>query len=1046
MALTQLTKVDGGGISTTSDYRVGIITAIKFVGPFDGTGGNFTGVVTASSANFSGDVSIGGTLTYEDVTNIDSVGIITAKKDIHVGAGVSAVGVGTFGSLDISGDVDVDGHTNLDNVSIAGIVTASGDIFLPDNQKLKFGNTAASPYTEIVFSPSDGYTDIVAIGGTIRFAAEHLSLTRKTAAGTQQFIFCDGDNGGAGVGNVNLYQNGDRKFRTIANGAQVESATGDTYLNVKAEEDSATADAIFLSRVTNSGASSYLMFGDADDSDVGRIRYNHSNDSMNFRTNGVDGRLIIDSSGNLSVNYDLDVDGHTNLDNVSIAGVTTFSNHAYFSNNVRGIFGAGSRLQIVSNGTNSYFDYAGSLNVRGSSGSAAALSFLSNSNVLVSNNLEISKDLDVDGHTNLDNVSIAGVTTITGSGTALQVGGGTNPHSTKPTVNISPSSGDAMLTLRGESPTLYFDKTGSGHGKILTDAVNLSIYNGAIDNQGTEVVRIAGNGNVSVYKDLDVDGHTNLDNVSIAGVTTFSEDTKFIGALSGRDLQWDKSDNSLEFLDMTTARFGTDNNLTIYHNSSNNNSYISENGVGSLLIQASDLYLTNTANEYYVICATDGRVQLNFNNNEKLRTTNTGIDVTGEVAATQDYPNQRPALDFNFAQEKVLDPRLMFARDGEGSYYDEFGLVRLAGRNEPRFDHDPVTRESKGLLMEETRTNHFPYGTTPGDLWSSAKSGTFEEYTTETTAPDGTFTATKWTFTNNDPYLYHTHTLAANYSYTVSMWVKAGTNMAGDYLQIRIGGAPYSPNGDDITIPADGTWKRISYTKAIGSSNETNVNVGFEPQVNPSGNPASGDVIYIWGAQLEVGHFMTSFIPTNGASRTRNQDTMIMTGDDVSNIYNNTEGTMFYEASVTDITNDNQPIVAFRDQSNASGNEIAMGYRIGGGSSGNIRTWMRSYVTGSQVNSFLSNHGPTGLVGGKPYKHIFGFKKDDAADSYNTGVNSSQATDSNGNLPVADSIDELRFGAYYSSITTYALESGHIKRFSYWPVRLTNAQLNTYIA
>ena len=41
MALTQLTKVDGGGISTTSDYRVGVITATKFIGPFDGSGGNF---------------------------------------------------------------------------------------------------------------------------------------------------------------------------------------------------------------------------------------------------------------------------------------------------------------------------------------------------------------------------------------------------------------------------------------------------------------------------------------------------------------------------------------------------------------------------------------------------------------------------------------------------------------------------------------------------------------------------------------------------------------------------------------------------------------------------------------------------------------------------------------------------------------------------------------------------------------------------------------------------------------------------------------------
>ena len=93
MALTQLTKIDGGGISTTSDYRVGVITATKFVGPIEGA-------ITSTDATFTGNVSIGGTLTYEDVTNIDSVGIITAQKDIHVGAGVSAVGVGKFGSLD----------------------------------------------------------------------------------------------------------------------------------------------------------------------------------------------------------------------------------------------------------------------------------------------------------------------------------------------------------------------------------------------------------------------------------------------------------------------------------------------------------------------------------------------------------------------------------------------------------------------------------------------------------------------------------------------------------------------------------------------------------------------------------------------------------------------------------------------------------------------------------------------------------------------------------------------------------------------------------
>ena len=66
----------------------GIITASKFVG-------ELVGVVTATDvsvsgiATFSGDVGIAGTLTYEDVTNIDSVGIITARSGIIVGSGIT---------------------------------------------------------------------------------------------------------------------------------------------------------------------------------------------------------------------------------------------------------------------------------------------------------------------------------------------------------------------------------------------------------------------------------------------------------------------------------------------------------------------------------------------------------------------------------------------------------------------------------------------------------------------------------------------------------------------------------------------------------------------------------------------------------------------------------------------------------------------------------------------------------------------------------------------------------------------------------------------
>ena len=109
------TKVIGAGIKTTTDARVGILTAERFDGPFD----NLT---------VNNNLIVGGTITYDDVKNIDSIGIITARKDIHVGAGISIVGVATATTFKGDGDfveLDVDGHTNLDNVSIAGVVTAT---------------------------------------------------------------------------------------------------------------------------------------------------------------------------------------------------------------------------------------------------------------------------------------------------------------------------------------------------------------------------------------------------------------------------------------------------------------------------------------------------------------------------------------------------------------------------------------------------------------------------------------------------------------------------------------------------------------------------------------------------------------------------------------------------------------------------------------------------------------------------------------------------------------------------------------------------------
>ena len=82
-----LTKVTGQVINNSTGLVVGVTTV---GGGLSATDGFFSGIVTAvGDASFSGNVSVGGTLTYEDVTNIDAVGLVTARNGIVVGSGIT---------------------------------------------------------------------------------------------------------------------------------------------------------------------------------------------------------------------------------------------------------------------------------------------------------------------------------------------------------------------------------------------------------------------------------------------------------------------------------------------------------------------------------------------------------------------------------------------------------------------------------------------------------------------------------------------------------------------------------------------------------------------------------------------------------------------------------------------------------------------------------------------------------------------------------------------------------------------------------------------
>ena len=132
------------GVSTLGNVTAGVATANQFSGSISGVAGTFSAQVSATqgfsgnisgtAATFTGNVTVGGTLTYDDVTNIDSVGLITARNGLQVLAGLTTLnGQVSAGNLNVTGIVTAasfsgDG-SNLQNV-ISGFDIESGGTFL----------------------------------------------------------------------------------------------------------------------------------------------------------------------------------------------------------------------------------------------------------------------------------------------------------------------------------------------------------------------------------------------------------------------------------------------------------------------------------------------------------------------------------------------------------------------------------------------------------------------------------------------------------------------------------------------------------------------------------------------------------------------------------------------------------------------------------------------------------------------------------------------------------------------------------------------------
>ena len=193
----------------------GIATADGFVGPLEGnvtgdlTGDVNAGVITAVTGNFTGNVTIGGTLTYEDVTNVDSIGIVTARDGIVV----NTRGIHVLSGITTLQDLDAQ-DLNIRNIT-GSAATFTDSVSLYDNDKIFLGT---SQEMEIFHGT---------LGNSFFTSTKPLYIKYGQSGQTHE-MFIQNDSTTAAKftddASVELHYNGGKRLETVGGGVTV---TGD---------------------------------------------------------------------------------------------------------------------------------------------------------------------------------------------------------------------------------------------------------------------------------------------------------------------------------------------------------------------------------------------------------------------------------------------------------------------------------------------------------------------------------------------------------------------------------------------------------------------------------------------------------------------------------------------------------------------------------------------------------------------------------------------------------------------------------------------------
>ena len=311
----------------------GIVTATTFIG-------NVTGTITGNATGLTGEPDIivrnvraTGITTYEDTRNVDSIGIITARSDVHVGAGLSVIGISTFtGAIDANGNIDIAGNTVLNgNVDLVNAtsdtITATGRFdsdLVPSSDDARDLGTSALQWKDL-FVDGAANIDTLNVDGVATFTAD-VTFDNGTNAG-RDITWDESDDSLKFSDATSAYFGDGLDLRVWHNGT-------DSYIQ----------NATNVLRINNDGTDLVIS----------------TDDNIHLRVNGTEEGLkvikdaAVEAYHNGTKTFETTNLGAKVTGNLEVTGVSTFTAHSEYPDASRAKFGASSDLQIYHDSGSNY--------------------------------------------------------------------------------------------------------------------------------------------------------------------------------------------------------------------------------------------------------------------------------------------------------------------------------------------------------------------------------------------------------------------------------------------------------------------------------------------------------------------------------------------------------------------------------------------------------------------------------------------------------------------------------------------------------------------